>query len=443
MANQDIKVLTDFSTKTLRGVASETSSEWIFLQIAEGRVELLPQAAERFLQVAEYTKAGILYSDFYKEKDSDMELLQTIDYQKGSVRNDFEFGAMVLVNGALLREALAEADEDYCFAGWYDMRLRLSDKAPVFHIFEPLYLLHPLSEADAHTQHFAYTDPKNRDLQIEMELAFTKHLGRIGGLVQPERKPVDLSEGSFPVEASVVIPVRDREKTIADAVGSALKQRTNFPFNVIVVNNYSTDRTGEILSELSQKHENLIHIEPDSEFLGIGGCWNLGVQSPECGRFAVQLDSDDLYEHPDTLQRIVDEFYRQECAMLIGSYTITDFQLKPIPPYLIDHREWTDHNGANNALRINGLGAPRAFFTPIIRKVGFPNVSYGEDYAVGLRISREWKIGRIYDSLYLCRRWEHNSDANLSQEKVNRYNLYKDQIRTAELMARIAAGKQK
>ncbi len=443
MANQDIKVLTDFSTKTLRGVASETSSEWVFLQIAEGRVELLPQAEARFLQVAEYTKAGILYSDFYKEKDSDMELFQTIDYQKGSVRNDFDFGALVLVNTALLREALAEADEDYSFAGWYDLRLRLSEKTTIFHISEPLYLLRPLSEADAHTQHFAYTDPKNRDLQIEMEQVFTKYLGRIGGLVQAERKPVDLSAEKFEVEASVIIPVRNREKTIADAVGSALSQKANFPFNVIVVNNHSTDRTGEILSELSQKHENLIHIVPDNEFLGIGGCWNLGVQSPECGRFAVQLDSDDLYEHPDTLQRIVDEFYRQGCAMLIGSYTITDFQLKPIPPYLIDHREWTDHNGANNALRINGLGAPRAFFTPIIRKVGFPNVSYGEDYAVGLRISREWKIGRIYDSLYLCRRWEHNSDANLSQEKVNRYNLYKDQIRTAELMARIAAGKQK
>ena len=270
-----------------------------------------------------------------------------------------------------------------------------------------------------------------------MEKACTAHLKRIGALLTGNPKSVNLESESFDCEASIIIPVRNRQKTIADAIHSALGQQTNFKFNVLVVDNFSTDDTGNIIDRIAHTYSNVFKITPDNDNLGIGGCWQLAINHSLCGKFAVQLDSDDIYQSPHTLQRIVDEFYRQRCAMLIGSYTITDFELNPIPPYLIDHAEWTDDNGRNNALRINGLGAPRAFFTPIIREIGFPNVSYGEDYAVGLRISREWKIDRIYDSVYLCRRWENNSDTGISLETLNRYNFYKDKIRTIELLSRI------
>ena len=248
---------------------------------------------------------------------------------------------------------------------------------------------------------------------------------------------IDFDEQEFDVEASVVIPVFNRAKTIKDAVESALSQKASFPYNVIVVDNHSTDGTGDILAHLSKSHKDKLRvIVPNRRDLGIGGCWNEAINSEYCGRFAVQLDSDDLYSSPKTLQTVVDAFHEQKAAMVIGSYRMCDFELNTLPPGLIDHKEWTDDNGPNNALRINGLGAPRAFFTPLLRQVQFPNTSYGEDYALGLLFSRHYRIGRIFSELYLCRRWGGNSDAALSVEKINANNLYKDRLRTMELYAR-------
>jgi glycosyltransferase involved in cell wall biosynthesis len=271
----------------------------------------------------------------------------------------------------------------------------------------------------------------NRDRQIEMEQVATHHLKEIGALVSPPFLDVDFSETKFEIEASVIIPVLNREKTIADAIRSVLDQQTKFPFNLIVIDNHSTDKTAEIIQ--SYGDERIIHMIPERNDLGIGGCWNDGVNHPQCGRFAIQLDSDDLYSDGTTLQKIVDKFYEQRCAMVIGSYQMVNFKLEEIPPGIIDHREWSDDNGSNNALRINGLGAPRAFYTPIIRQIGFPNVSYGEDYAVAIAISGNWKVGRIYEPVYLCRRWDNNTDSNLSIEKTNAHNRYKDSLRSAEI----------
>lgn len=430
-------ILKNHSNDELRRIASEAVTKWIFLQIDAGTIELLPEAEKRFLNIARDTKAVMLYADYYQLSNEGKTTVTTIEYQRGSLRDDFNFGALVVVNTEMLKAIVYESGEEYSFAAWYDLRLRLSERGNIFHIAEPLYAVKPLTAADAHSQHFAYIEKKNRTVQIDMEKACTAYLKRIGALLVGEPKSVDVGKGDFTYEASVVIPVRNRQKTIADAIGSVLEQKTSFRFNLLVVDNHSTDGTSDIIEAIAKQHNNVFHIVPQNEYLGIGGCWQLAITDSRCGRFAVQLDSDDIYESPNTLQSIVNEFYRQQCAMLIGSYTITDFDLKPIPPYLIDHAEWTDDNGRNNALRINGLGAPRAFFTPIIREVGFPNVSYGEDYAVGLRISRTWKIGRIYNSIYLCRRWANNSDAGINSDTLNRYNFYKDKIRTIELQSRI------
>ncbi len=430
-------ILNNHSTDELRKVASKATTEWIFLQIEAGEIELLPEAEKRFNDIACDTKAVMLYSDYYRINDEDKTSVTTIEYQSGSLRDDFNFGAVVMLRTSAVKDIIDSSTDDYPFAAWYDLRLKLSERGEIFRIAEPLYLFRPLAESDRHGSHFAYIDKKNRSVQVDMEKACTAYLKRIGALLVGEPQSVDVGQGDFAYEASVVIPVRNRQRTIADAIGSVLEQQTSFRFNLLIVDNHSSDGTTTIINDIAQKYDNVFHIIPQSEHLGIGGCWQLALNDSRCGRFAVQLDSDDLYQSPNTLQRIVDEFYRQQCAMLIGSYTITDFELKPIPPYLIDHAEWTDDNGRSNALRINGLGAPRAFFTPIIRDVGFPNVSYGEDYAVGLRISRTWKIGRIYDSIYLCRRWENNSDAGISPDTLNRYNFYKDKIRTIELQSRI------
>ena len=341
-----------------------------------------------------------------------------------------------MVKTDIFKSIVARATDDYTFAGWYDLRLHISEEADIFHIAEPLYRVEQTSSDDAHSRHFAYIDKKNVDVQLDMERACTAHLERIGGLLTTTPKKVDIDGGDFAVEASVVIPVRNRENTIADAVRSALSQVADFEYNVVVVDNHSTDRTGQIVEELAKANANVIRITPESRHLGIGGCWQLAVDDTRCGRFAVQLDSDDVYQSPHTLQTIVDEFRRRRCAMVVGSYTITDFEMNPIAPFLVDHREWTEKNGRNNALRINGLGAPRAFYTPIVRQIKFPNVSYGEDYAMGLRICREWEIGRIYSSLYLCRRWGGNSDSGISRDTQNRYNFYKDKLRTIELTGR-------
>lgn len=430
-------ILKTLSTKELINIANTATTEWLFLQTEAGEVEFLPQAEKRFIEIAEATGAAMVYSDYYQITEDGKNPITTIEYQRGSLRDDFNFGAVILLNTGILKKITTHTPEDYEFAGLYDIRLKISETSSIFRIAEPLYLLTPVSATEAESRHFAYIDKKNRNVQIDMEKACTAHLKRIGALLTGNPKSVNLESESFDCEASIIIPVRNRQKTIADAIHSALGQQTNFKFNVLVVDNFSTDDTGNIIDRIAHTYSNVVKITPDNDNLGIGGCWQLAINHSLCGKFAVQLDSDDIYQSPHTLQRIVDEFYRQRCAMLIGSYTITDFELNPIPPYLIDHAEWTDDNGRNNALRINGLGAPRAFFTPIIREIGFPNVSYGEDYAVGLRISREWKIGRIYDSVYLCRRWENNSDTGISLETLNRYNFYKDKIRTIELLRRI------
>ena len=429
--------LKTLSTKELINIANTATTEWLFLQTEAGEVEFLPQAEKRFIEIAEATGAAMVYSDYYQITEDGKNPITTIEYQRGSLRDDFNFGVVILLNTGILKKITTHTPEDYEFAGLYDIRLKISETSSIFRIAEPLYLLTPVSATEAESRHFAYIDKKNRNVQIDMEKACTAHLKRIGALLTGNPKSVNLESESFDCEASIIIPVRNRQKTIADAIHSALGQQTNFKFNVLVVDNFSTDDTGNIIDRIAHTYSNVVKITPDNDNLGIGGCWQLAINHSLCGKFAVQLDSDDIYQSPHTLQRIVDEFYRQRCAMLIGSYTITDFELNPIPPYLIDHAEWIDDNGRNNALRINGLGAPRAFFTPIIREIGFPNVSYGEDYAVGLRISREWKIGRIYDSVYLCRRWENNSDTGISLETLNRYNFYKDKIRTIELLRRI------
>ncbi|MFC2308021.1 MAG: glycosyltransferase family 2 protein [Bacteroidota bacterium] len=429
--------LKTLSTKELISIANTATTEWLFLQTEAGEIEFLPQAEKRFIEIAEATGAAMVYSDYYQITEDGKNPITTIEYQRGSLRDDFNFGAVILLNTGILKKITTHTPEDYEFAGLYDIRLKISETSSIFRIAEPLYLLTPVSATEAESRHFAYIDKKNRNVQIDMEKACTAHLKRIGALLTGNPKSVNLDCEGFDCEVSIIIPVRNRQKTIADAIHSALGQQTNFKFNVLVVDNFSTDDTGNIIDRIAHTYSNVFKITPDNDNLGIGGCWQLAINHGLCGKFAVQLDSDDIYQSPHTLQRIVDEFYRQRCAMLIGSYTITDFELNPIPPYLIDHAEWTDDNGRNNALRINGLGAPRAFFTPIIREIGFPNVSYGEDYAVGLRISREWKIGRIYDSVYLCRRWENNSDTGISLETLNRYNFYKDKIRTIELLRRI------
>lgn len=380
--------------------------------------------------------ASMLYSHYMKNIGGTVVEAPTIDYFEGSLRNDFDFGSMLLFRTTALKQYLAESPAEYRYAGLYQLRLAMSRFGHIHHHCEYLYTECEDDVRKSGEKQFDYVNPAQREVQIEMEDVCTHHLKAIGAWLPPcKYNGIDLSIGDFPVEASVVIPVLNRCSTIADAIGSVLNQKTAFPFNIIVVDNHSTDGTGDIIDSFGD--DRVVHLIPERKDLGIGGCWNLAVNSAMCGRFAVQLDSDDLYSDENTLQRVVDGFYHQQCAMLVGTYRICDFDLNTLPPGIIDHREWSEENGRNNALRINGLGAPRAFFTPVIREIGFPNVSYGEDYAVGLQISRNYRIGRIYDVLYLCRRWGGNSDAALSHEKVNAHNLYKDSLRTAEVRARI------
>lgn len=430
-------------------IASYATADYLLLQLKETPIVMNKGAIERMIRVADDTQCLMLYSDYYEKKqDGTIVKHPTIEYQKGSIRDDFDFGSCVLVRSDFIKLYILRDPEKYKFASFYDFRLFLSRRGEIFHLNEFLYTEDETDTRKSGEKQFDYVNPANREVQIEMEKVATEHLKKINGTVNTYvyRSP-DFQKEQFPVEASVIIPVYNREKTIADAVKSALNQQTSFSYNIIVVDNYSTDKTGKILEDLvanssaaglpnADNQPKLIHLTPEVTGLGIGGCWNEAINSEYCGRFAVQLDSDDLYSSPKTLQKIVDEFYRQKCAMIVGSYRMCNFALETLPPGLIDHAEWTEENGPNNALRINGLGAPRAFFTPIVRKLQFPNTSYGEDYAMGLAISRKYKIGRIYEELYLCRRWEGNSDAALSIEKVNANNLYKDKIRTIELMAR-------
>ncbi len=446
------------SSNTITSIAENTDADYVIICTKTTPIKWGLYALERFLRTADDTGAVMIYSDHYSMvKDESLsqdgtsavgklEKHPVIDYQEGSLRDDFDFGSLWLIKSQCLRDYAAQTDRvDYLYAGLYDLRLYLSRVGEIFHLNEYLYTENELDTRKSGEKQFDYVNPRNREVQIEMERACTQHLEKVGALIDTSyyRLP-DFNEQDFEYEASVVIPVFNREKTIADAVKSALSQKANFKFNVIVVNNHSTDKTGEILSRIAHEMEEkndkqagrLIQIVPERRDLGIGGCWNVAINSDHCGKFAVQLDSDDLYSSPKTLQKIVDAFYKQKAAMMIGSYRMCDFDLNTLPPGLIDHKEWTEDNGCNNALRINGLGAPRAFFTPLVRQIQFPNTSYGEDYALGLTFSRRYRIGRIYDELYLCRRWGGNSDAALSIDRVNANNLYKDRLRTMELKAR-------
>ena len=431
-----IKVDSIYSTNSILEINKSTKSEYAL--ILNGFTDVIPGqfVLERFLNVAKATMAGIVYSDYYQEKDGKKFPHKTIDYQFGSIRDDFNFGPFILTTKRTLNDYSRNLNHSYKFSGLYDFRLFVSRAYPVVRIPENLYtsILHDARKSGE--KNFDYVNPQNREVQLEYERVATEHLKQIGAWLKPEFKNLPGDKEKFVSEASVIIPVKNRAKTITDAVNSAARQKTNFNFNIIVVDNYSTDGTSELLHDLSLKHPNVIHHIPDRKDLSIGGCWNEAIMHTSCGKYAVQLDSDDLYSDEFTLQKIVDKFTDEKCAMVIGSYKLTDFGLNEIPPGLIDHKEWTHENGRNNALRINGLGAPRAFYTPVIRKIKFPNVCYGEDYAVGLEISREYKIGRIYEPLYLCRRWEGNTDSDLTVEQVNANNTYKDRIRTFEILAR-------
>ena len=429
------------SSATMKAIAAATTGEYTLLYTQQTQLQLGYGALERFAGIAADSKAAMLYSDHYTVVEGVQSNAPVIDYQFGSLRDDFDFGTLLFFNTADFKKAAAGIDKRYSAAGLYDLRLRLSRVAPLVHINEYLYSDVTVDNRKSGEKIFDYVDPKNRAYQLQMEKTLTDHLRQIDGLVTPGNTKVDYDAEEFPVEASVVIPVRNRVSTVMDAVNSALSQKCDFKFNVIVVDNESTDGTLELLEAVEDPRLKLIKVSAD-ENLGIGGCWNRALLSEHCGRFAVQLDSDDLYNSHDVLKTIVSRFRSGNFGMVVGSYMMVDFNGNPIPPGLISHEEWTDSNGPNNALRINGFGAPRAFFTPVARGILFPNVSYGEDYAMALRISREYGIGRIYEPLYLCRRWEGNSDASLSIEKTNANNNYKDCLRSIELMARVRQNMQ-
>ena len=425
------------STATYRTIVQHTDTDYTLFYTRYTTFEPGLFAIERLLNIAEDTNAGMLYADRYLTKDGNIEPAPLIDYQMGSLRDDFDFGSLLFFRSSALKQAAQTMDVDYHFAGLYDLRLRISELSELLHINEYLYSEEKTDIRKSGEKLFDYVNPKNREVQIEMEAACTAYLKRIGAYLTPTFKPISFDQGNFKMEASVIIPVRNRIRTIEDAIHSVLTQKTTFRFNLIIVDNHSTDGTSEIIEKYTAD-KRVIHLIPKRTDLGIGGCWNLGVHHPACGKFVIQLDSDDVYSGPDTLQKIVNAFYEQNCAMVVGTYRMTDFKMNEIAPGIIDHQEWTPENGRNNALRINGLGAPRAFYTPLLRTINLPNTSYGEDYALALRISRTWQIGRIYEVLYLCRRWEDNSDAALDLVKMNGHNTYKDRIRTWELQARIS-----
>ena len=423
-------------TEAVETIVSKTSSDFALILLNDVSVELGKFTIERFVETAESTGAGIVYSDFYELINGDKVPHPLIDYLPGSLRDDFDFGSLLLLKASATKNVVQSLKKKYKYAGFYDLRLRISENNSVVRISEYIYTIKKQGNKKVTEKQFEYLDPQNRKVQIEMEEAVTEHLKRIGAYLKPSFKDVNFDKDKFKVEASVIIPVKNRKTTISDAIESALKQETNFLFNIIVVDNYSDDGTSEVVESFAKKDKRVIHLILERKDLGIGGCWNEAVHYSSCGRFACQLDSDDLYKDENTLQKIVDVFTKEKVAMAVGSYILTDFNLKEIPPGIIDHKEWTAKNGHNNILRVNGFGAPRAFYTPVLRKVKIPNVSYGEDYAIGLAISRNYKIARIYEPIYFCRRWEGNSDAKLDITKINANNFYKDSLRTAELIAR-------
>ena len=438
----------NLSTQALRHMVELCTSDYLLLYTHAGNLTIGYRAIERMLRTATESKADWVYSHRYIVKQGNTIAVPTNEYQEGSIRDDFDFGPLVLIRTEAIRQFLATEPEEVQHAALYQLRLYISRTSQLVHINEYLYTEYEHDIRTSGEKQFDYVDPRNRQIQIEMEQVCTAHLKDVGAYVDHHTlQSIDTTAGDFPYEATVIIPVKNRARTIGDAIESVLSQVTDFPFNLIVVDNHSTDGTEEIISQLANQQDSnnsefkiqnskLIHLTPERSDLGIGGCWDLAIRHPQCGRYAVQLDSDDLYSDPHTLQRIVDTFRSERCAMVVGSYRLCNFALETLPPGIIDHREWTAENGMNNALRINGLGAPRAFYTPVIREIGFPNVSYGEDYAVGIAISRQYKLGRIYEPIYLCRRWEGNSDAALSPDRVAAHNHYKDSLRTQEIRAR-------
>ncbi|MEN6618189.1 MAG: glycosyltransferase family A protein [Rikenellaceae bacterium] len=427
-------------TPAIKKIAERSESKYTLIYTKESTLVMGMFALERMVNLANDTGAAMIYADHYQIVDGKKSISPVITYQKGSLRDDFNFGSVLLYRSETLKTAASEMGTKYLYAGLYDLRLRVSQKGEIVHVNEYLYTEIEQDTRKSGEKIFDYVDPKNRGVQIEMEAACTEHLKEIGGYLEPKFKHIEFNEGNFEFEASVIIPVYNRIRTIEDAIHSVLIQKTTFKFNLIIIDNHSSDGTYEAIEKFAGDSR-LIHLVPQRTDLGIGGCWNAGVHHPKCGKFAVQLDSDDVYSDENTLQKVINSFYEQNCAMVVGTYMMTNFKMEMIPPGIIDHKEWTPDNGRNNALRINGLGAPRAFYTPVLRTIKVPNTSYGEDYALGLNISREYQIGRIYDVLYHCRRWEENSDASLDIVKMNANNTYKDRIRTWELQARIALNK--
>ena len=430
------------SSATMKKIAAASEGDYTLFYTKYNNLVMGYLALERMVRLANDSKAAMVYADNYQVVEGKKSNAPVIDYQFGSLRDDFNFGSVLFFNTTALKAAAAEIDVEYTAAGLYDLRLKVSRQGDLVHINEYLYTEIALPVATEGESHFSYVDPKNRGVQIEMEQACTDHLKKIGGYLEPKFEEINFNQGDFEYEASVIIPVRNRVRTVRDAIKSVLSQKTDFKFNLIVIDNGSTDGTTEAFDEFKDD-ERLIHIIPERDDLGIGGCWNAGVNHPKCGKFAVQLDSDDVYSDENTLAKMVGAFYEQNCSMVVGTYMLTDINMQMIPPGVIDHKEWTPENGRNNALRINGLGAPRAFYTPMLREINVPNTSYGEDYALGLAFSRHYQIGRVYDVVYYCRRWEDNSDHALDINKTNANNLYKDRIRTWELQARVELNKNK
>lgn len=424
------------STARIKEIAEAASEPFTLIYTKPTELRWVNLGLERMIQVAEYTGAAMVYSDHFASMDGKTVQAPVIDCQKGALRDDFDFGGVQLYRTSALKEAVSRMDRDYEFAGLYDLRLKVQQKGELVHINEYLYFEVELDTRKSGEKQFDYVNPRNRGVQIEMEKACTEHLKAIGAYLEPKFRTVDFSGDEFDYEASVIIPCKNRAHTIGDAIRSALNQKTDFKYNVIVVDDNSTDGTPDVVRSFDDPK--LVFIQQPEGYHAIGGNWNAAIHHPKCGKFALQLDSDDVYSDETTVERFVRAFYEQNCAMVVGTYMITDFNLNPLPPGVIDHKEWTPDNGRNNALRINGLGAPRGFWTPLLRTINFPVTKYGEDYAVALRISREWQIGRIWDVMYNCRRWDGNSDAALDIEKVNANNLYKDRIRTWEIEARIA-----
>ena len=430
------------SSATMKKIAAAAEGDYTLLYTKYNNLVMGYLALERMVRLAGDSKAAMVYADSYQVVEGKKSNAPVIDYQFGSLRDDFNFGSVLFFCTKALKAAAAEIDAEYTAAGLYDLRLKVSRQGDLVHINEYLYTEIALPVTTEGESHFSYVDPKNRGVQIEMEQACIDHLKKIGGYLEPKFEEINFNQGDFEYEASVIIPVRNRVRTVRDAIKSVLAQKTDFKFNLIIIDNGSTDGTTEAIDEFKDD-ERLIHIIPERDDLGIGGCWNAGVNHPKCGKFAVQLDSDDVYSDENTLAKMVAAFYEQNCSMVVGTYMLTDINMQMIPPGVIDHKEWTPENGRNNALRINGLGAPRAFYTPMLREINVPNTSYGEDYALGLAFSRHYQIGRVYDVVYYCRRWEDNSDHALDINKTNANNLYKDRIRTWELQARVELNKNK